>query len=260
MPKAVLFALSDLSVLWSAELNGIRDGVFPKNAGTWDIYQPGAAWLFQPGIAFAPNNDMLYVVHGDEDKLTTVDFINQKVGTVNVHVQTSWLDQFLALTAGVAHAKGMDGTTKQAVISPDGNFLFVGDNTEVVTQQGESKNWEITDTSIGLQVIATEDGTLIDKISTDASSVRLSPDSRQVFLTGWKNGIPWTDIYDISSKSKHLDGIYLIPTRRLDGKAILVSINTISGNVSYTTLIDPGTWATLSEWKGSVDLGWLLDP
>ncbi len=141
-------------------------------------------------------------------------------------------------------------------------FLFVAGNTEVVTQQVNGNDWDITDTSIGLQVIASENSTLVDKISTDASAVRLSPDSRQLFLTGWNNGIPWTDIYDISSKSiiKHLDGIYLIPSRRLDGKAILVSINTISSNVSYTTLIDPDTWTIVSDWKGVVDVGWLIDP
>jgi WD40 repeat protein len=114
-PKATLFAVSDLSLLWSVELVGVRDGTFPKKADTanaQDIYQPGAAWHYEPGIAFAPNHDMLYVVHGDEDKLTTVDFSSKNVKTVDVHVQMSWLDQLLALTAGVAHAKGMDGTTK----------------------------------------------------------------------------------------------------------------------------------------------------
>ena len=268
-PKAALFAVSDLSVLWSVELTGIRHGTFPKKAdtaNTQDIYQPGAAWHYEPGIALAPNSDVLYVVHGDEDKLTTIDFTHQKVSTVDVHVKTSWLDQLMALTAGVAYAKGMEGTTKRAVISPDGKFLFVGGNTEVVTQQANG-NWDITDTPLGLQVIAVDDGTLVNKIETEASPTWLSPDGRQIFLSGWKRnnnygGMPWTDVYDISSKSiiKRLDGIYLIPSRRLDGKAILVSSNTISSNVSYTTLIDPDTWATVSEWKGTVDVGWLIGP
>src|SRR6266498_1164615 len=240
-PKAALFAVSDLSVLWSVQMDGIRDGTFPKKAdtaNTQEIYQPGAAWHFEPGIAFAPNNDMLYVVHGDEDKLTTVDFSNRKVSTVEVHVKTSWLDQLMALTAGVAHAKGMDGTTKHAIISQDGKFLFVGGNTEVVTPQANG-NWDITDTAMGLQMIAVEDGTLIDKIETEANPAWVSPNARQLFLTGWKmnnnyGGTPWTDVYDISSRSviKHLDGVFLIPTRRIDGKAILASRNAISSNLS----------------------------
>ncbi len=267
-PKAALFALSDLSVLWSVELAGIRDGTFPKKAdtaNTQDIYQPGAAWHYEPGIAFAPNSDVLYAVHGDEDKLTTVDFTHRKVSTVDINVEASWFDQLMALTAGVAHAKGMDGTTKQAVISLDGKFLFVGGNTEVVTQQANG-NWDITDTSMGLQVIAVEDGTLVDKIETEASPTWPSSDGKQIFLSGWKRntsyGTPWTDVYDISSRGivKHLDGVYLIPTRRMDGKAILASSSTISSNVSYMALVDPDTWAIVSEWKGTVNVGWLLDP
>jgi hypothetical protein len=267
-PKAALFAISDLSVLWSVELAGIRDGTFPKKAdtaNTQDIYQPGAAWHYAPGIAFDPNSDILYAVHGDEDKLTTVDFTHRKVSTVDVHVKTSWLDQLMALTAGVAYAKGMDGTTKQAVISPDGEFLFVGGNTEVVTQQADG-NWDITDTAIGLQVIAVEDGTFVNKINTEASPAWLSPNGRQVFLTGWKRntsyGTPWTNIYDISSSSivKHLDGIYLIPTRRMDGKVILVSSNAINESLSYMASVEPDTWAITGEWKGPANVSWLIGP
>ncbi len=268
-PKAALFAVSDLSVLWSVELAAIRDGTFPKKAdtaNTQDIYQPGAAWRYEPGIAFDPNRDMLYAVHGDEDKLTTIDFTHRKVSMVNVHVKASWLDQLMALTAGVAHAKGMDGTTKRALISPDGKFLFVGGNTEVVTQQANG-NWDITDTPIGLQVIAVEDGTLVDKIDTEASPAWLSPDGRQVFLTGWKinnnyGGTPWTDVYDLSIRSivKHLDGVYLIPARRMDGKVILASSGTFSNSVNQMAVIDPDSWTITSEWKGTADVGWLINP
>jgi len=268
-PKAALFDLSDLSVLWSVELTGIRDGTFPKKAdtaNTQDIYQPGAAWHYEPGIAFAPNRDVLYLVHGDEDKLTTVDFAHQKVSTVDIHVKTSWLDQLMALTAGVAHAKGMDGTTKRAIISPDGKFLFVSGNTEIVTQQANSNNWDVTDTSIGLQMIAVDDGTLVEKIETEASPAWLSSDGKQIFLSGWKRntsyGTPWTDVYDISSRSivKHFDGLYLFPTRRIDGKVILVSSNAIDENLSYMASVEPDTWAIMGEWKEPANVSWLIGP
>ncbi len=145
-PKAALYSLSDLAPLWSTELNGVRDGTFPKKSDapiTEDIYLPGTAWHYEPGVAFSPNKDILYLVHGDEDRLTTVDFANQKVHTVDVHVKISWLDQLMKWTAGIAYAKGMDGTIKQAFISPDGKSLFVGGNTEAVTLEangGELKS------------------------------------------------------------------------------------------------------------------------
>jgi hypothetical protein len=264
-PKAALFRTSDLHLLWSVELAGVRDGVFPKNvetANTQDIYQPGAAWQYEPGIAFAPNASILYVVHGDEDKLTTVDFIDRTVKTVDIRAKTTWFDGLLALTAGVAHAKGMDGTVKQAVISPDGKFLFVAGNTETITQQANGSNWDIKDTPTGLQMIATEDGTLIEKISIEASSVRLSPDSKQLFLANWSNGRTGTDVYDIASKSiiKHFENVYLVSTLRLDGKPILVSNRSVSPYENYITLIDPDTWGTISEWKSEGDVGWLSVP
>ena len=268
-PKATLFAVSDLSVLWSVELAGIRDGTFPKKAdtaNTQDIYQPGAAWHFEPGIAFAPHSDILYLVHGDEDKLTKVDFADRELSTVDVHVKASWFDQLLALTAGVAYAKGMDGTTKQAVISPDGKFLFVSGNTEVVTQQADGNDWDITDTSIGLQVIAVEDGTLVDTIDTGETSLQLSSDGRQIFLTGWKRLIsyetPWTDIYDMSSNKliKHIDKVSLTPTRLLNGKTIWVSNYAVSDNLCYMASVDSTTWTTVNEWRGKYCFGWLIDP
>jgi WD40 repeat protein len=261
-PKAALFAVSDLSVLWSAELKGIRHGIFPKKPGPVDIYQPGAAWNYAPGIAFSPDSDILYLVHSDEDKLTTVDFTHRKVNTVDVHVTTSWLDQLLSFTAGVVHAKGMDGTAKQAVISPDGKLLFVGGNTEAVTMQAD------TDTPLPLQVIDTGDGTLLAEIDAQATPTRLSRDGKQIFLSGWKrdnnSATQWTDVYDMSSKMlvKRIDNVDLVLTRRIDGKPMLVGNEYIGSNgedVCKISSLDLLTLTILNTWKGSC-VGWLSTP
>jgi WD40 repeat protein len=270
-PKATLYSLSDLNLLWSTELDGVRDGTFPKKADapiTNDIYLPGAAWHYEPGIAFSPNSDTLYLVHGDEEKLTTVDFVNQKVHTVDVQVKTSWLDHLMSFTAGVAHAKGMDGTVKQAFISPDGKLLFVGGNTEAVIPQTDKSDLEITDTPIGLQVIIAEDGTLVTDLDIEATPTGLSSDNRYIFLTGWKNndrgGIPTTDVYETSSMSliKHIDHVQLMPTRRIDGKPILVSseyIGTNGDDVCFLASVDSDTWTITNSWNGSC-VGWLIVP
>lgn len=265
-PKATLYSVSDLSVLWSVELDGVRDGIFPKKEGTSteDLFQPGAAVGYTPGVVFAPDRDMLYVVHGDGDKLTTVDFANQKVSTVNVQAQLSWFDQLLSLTADVAYAKGMDGTTKQAVISQDGKFLYVVGNTSVVTQQANG-NWKITNTPIGMQVIAVADGALIEKYDTEATSAYTSGDGRYLFLSGWKNdtyGTPWTEVYDMSSNRfvKRIDNVSLMPTYRMDGKIILVSSDTISNNEYFMALVERDTWTITSNWKGSDYVNWLIAP
>jgi hypothetical protein len=268
-PKVALFASSDLSLLWSTALSGVRDGTFPKKAdiaNTQEVYQPGAAWHFQPGAVFAPDRDILYVVHGDADQLTTIEFGTRRAKTVDIRPRLSWLDQLLALTAGVAYAKGMDGTTKQAVVSPDGKYLSVVGSTEAVTQQPNGRNWDITDTPIGLQVIATADGTLIDKIETDANLAALSPDGQDLMLIGWKmnsnSSTPWTDVYELSANRlvKHLANTYLFSTRRLDGKAILASSNQISPNRCDMVVMDPGSWSPTASWSTAACAGWLIDP
>jgi hypothetical protein len=266
-PKAALYAVRDLSLRWSVELSGVRAGTFPKKAGTENtqaIYQPGAAWHFDPGIAFAPARDIMYAVHGDEDKLTTVDFTSREVRTVRIHPKSSWLDQLMDLTAGVAYAKGMDGTSKQAVISPDGKYLYVVGTTEVVTLQAKGSNWDFKMTPLGLQVIEADDGMLVDKMDTQASLARMSPDGTHILLSGWKNdnySTPWTDVYDASSGSivKHLDSVSLLPTRRIDKTAILASNSYISENICYSASVDPGTWALASHWEGPC-VEWLLNP
>lgn len=265
-PKAELLSAADLKPLWSVDLTGIRDGTFPKDPNATDIYQPGSAWHFSPAIAFAPNADILYAVHGDADKLTTINFAKRQLSTVSLRLKTGWLDRLLAMTAGVAHAKGMDGTTKQGVISPDGKYFYVVGSTETVTKQASGNEWNMNLTYIGLQVIDVQDGVLEQKIDSDAYSARLSSDGKRLFLTGWEEdlrpGGPWTDIYDTGSRSiaQHLNGVQLVPTHRLDGGAILQSSIMISDRVCDLASIDPDTWAVTNSWRGPVCADWLIVP
>ena len=125
----------------------------------------------------------------------------------------------------------------------------------------------ITDTPTGMEVIATQDGALVDKIDTKAISAALSPDGRQVLLTGWNNNTsyatPWTDVYDIASGSivKHLDDMGLTPTRRMDGiRPSSSPPAAISDTVYYLASVEPDTWAIVSEWKGPDYIDWLMEP
>ncbi|MCI0555856.1 MAG: WD40 repeat domain-containing protein, partial [Anaerolineae bacterium] len=148
-PYVKLLDADDLSPRWSVELEGVRDGVYPTDETVAiDYNQPGTAMYLAPALAFAPNRDVLHVVHADSDHLTTVDFSTQKVATVKIQDQLSWFERLLSLTAGVAHAKVADGTSKQAVISPDGQFLYVvGMHNESL--QGQQGNWQMNQTPLG---------------------------------------------------------------------------------------------------------------
>ena len=270
-PKAVLYSVSDLSLVWSTELDGIRDGTFPKKgelANTPDIYLPGAASHYEPGKAFSSKSDILYLVHADEDKVTVVDFNHRKVNRMDVHTKTSWFDQLMALTASVAYAKGMDGTIKQAFLSSDGKYLFVGGNTETVTQQANSIDWSITDTPLGLQVIAVENGELVAHIDMEATLTGLSLDGRQIFLTAWKDQdnytFPRTDVYDTSFHRliKQIDHVYLTSTRRIDGEPMLVSTEYTGSNgedLCNLATVDPASWTVVNRWE-SYCVIWLTIP
>ncbi len=98
--------------------------------------------------SFAPDRDALYVVHADSEQLTTVDFESQTVKTVEIQPKLTWFERLLSMTAGIAHAKIGDGITRQAAVSPDGQFLYVvGVNN--ATFQDEQGNWQMEQTSAG---------------------------------------------------------------------------------------------------------------
>ena len=262
-PVAAMFSASKLTPLWSAELKNVHDGAVPKDPHTTDIHQPGAAWYYAPAIVFARGADILYAIHGDEDKLTTVDFSARQVKTLSIHAQQSWLDRLLAFGAGTAYAKGMDGTNKQAVISPDGKSLFVVSTTEAYVKS-TGGNWDTITTHNGLQVIAVADGSILRQQKTEAESVALSPDGRYLFLSGWKNAnyeALWSEVYDLASNARltHMDSTQLMPTRHLDGTPVLVSTDYFSDSLCQLASVDPNTWEITSDWKGTC-IGWLLGP
>ncbi|HET6822235.1 MAG TPA: WD40 repeat domain-containing protein, partial [Anaerolineales bacterium] len=126
-PQVLLLSAADLTHLWSAELEEVHDGIFPKdeNVTPTNIHEPGQAFYISPGLVFAPTRDALYVVHADSEKLTTVDFQRQTVETVEIQTKLTWFERLLSMTAGIAHAKIGDGIIRQAAISPDGQYLYV---------------------------------------------------------------------------------------------------------------------------------------
>ena len=54
--------------------------------------------------------------------------------------------------------------------------------------------------------------------------------------------------------------MYLVPIRRLDGKAILASRDFLNGSETYVTLLNPVTLGTAGQWKSKGDVRWLMDP
>lgn len=264
-PFVVLLDSSDLSMTWSADLEGIRHGIVPKDENSdepVDFTQPGNAIYLFPGLTFAPGRDALYVIHADEEVLTTVDFNAQEVASVEIQPQISWMERLLSLTAGVAHAKIAEGTTKHAAISPDGKTLYVvGQNSELV---GEKDNmWEIIENPLGLQVVRAEDGRRLARFDTEASDISISYDGRYLFLQGWSQvqENAWTQIIDTATNqpvTRIENNTWLVPTRRLNGEPILASSVFINGEREHQyTTVNPDDLSVLAEWSNTDYLVWL---
>jgi hypothetical protein len=266
-PIVVLLDSTDLSEHWRVDLEGIHHGIIPKDENsdkTVDLFQPGQAIYLFPGLAFDPNRDILYVVHPDEDKLTTVDFAAQKVATVEIKPQLSWIEQLLSLGAINAHAKVAEGTSKSAVISPNGQFLYVvGQRIELAETEGSEL--QVTTIPLGLQIVRTKDGSRVAHYDTDAQELSISADGRYLYLRTWgvSEGIASTQIFDTSTNKiiSRLDGTWLVPTRRVDGRPILGSNVWMNDkNINHNSIVDPQNLSVLSEWDGSDSITWSPTP
>jgi WD40 repeat protein len=266
-PVAVLLDSADLSVRWQASLDGVHHGILPKDGNgtaTPDLTQPGQAIYLYPGLAFAPNSDVLYVVHADEDKLTVVDFAAQKVTTVEIRPQLSWFERLLSLGAIDAHAKVAEGTSKSAVISPDGQFLYyVGQRSELAGTQGNET--QIKDIPLGLQIVRTSDGSRMAHYDTDAQELSISANGRYLYLRSWgvSPGIGQTQVFDTTTDQtiSSLDGTWLVPTRRINGAPILASSVWMNDKyISHNSIVDPQNLSIMTQWDSADTLTWLPTP
>jgi hypothetical protein len=264
-PVAVLLDSADLSVRWKADLESVHQGILPKDGNEdtpVDMSQPGQAIYLFPGLVFAPQRDILFVAHADEDKLTTVDFDAQKVSTAEIKSQLSLIERLLSLTAGVAHAKVAEGTSKVAVVSPDGQFLYiVGQRNDLI--QDTRGNWQMVANPLGLQIVRAEDGSRLAQIDTEASELSISSDGRYLYLRGWgeAQNSAWTQVFDVSTNQStaRMDGMWLVPTRRANGAPVFASSVWINDKGEHqNALVD--SHFVLAKWVSPDYLAWLITP
>ena len=258
-PQVKLLDATDLSPRWSVELAAVRDGIFPKDENVIpDLSQPGTAIYISPAVVFAPVQDLLYVVHADSDHLTIADFDSQKVETVEIQDELSLFERLLSLTAGVAHAKVADGASKQAVISPDGQFLYVV-GLHYESFQDQMGNWQTSQAPLGLEIIRTSDGSRLERLGTDSSDLSLSPDGSYLYLRNWTTTVPWTEIFDTSKRQiiAHQAETYASPVLRMNGEPLLVSTYSVSDVSHQLSIFQLDGSNMLAEWASSNYTSWL---
>lgn len=261
-PQILLFDAADLNLLWSVEVSEIRDGIFPRdeNVTPANIHEPGQAFYLNPGLAFAPNRDALYILHADSEKLTTVDFEQQNVETVEIQTKLTWFEKLLSLTAGVVHAKIGDGINRQAAVSQDGQFLYVVGMNSVIIKDKQG-NWQMEQTPHGLEIIRTSDGTRLEYFESDATELSLSPDGRFLYLRGWEKDTPWTQMFDTASQEFGIrkNGVFAEPVLRLNGEYLVASTFSTGEFTHHMSILEPERLNGLAAWIDSKYV-WFLTP
>lgn len=169
--------------------------------------------LAQPGLAWDTAQNLLYIVHAEEDKVTVVDLTNAEIAQqVNIAPQQSILERVLSWGVQTAHAKVVPGVAKQAVLSPDGQHLFViGLTSEIAQVEDGSMGWIWHETPMGLQVIDTE--TLTEKFLLDlpVTNMALSPDGRWLLLTS-----AYDETRTVEGVERVQNGLYIVDTENMD--------------------------------------------
>jgi WD40 repeat protein len=249
---ALLLWANHLGLTWRQQLN-ILDGSLL--VGAKDQEKALVSW--SPGLAYAVDTDILYIVSANEEKFTILDYINRSVETKDIHSQTaSWLEELLAQTAGTAQARTMWGVQKQAILSADGGKLFVTGQT-TGTQTGANPP-EQPAGPLGLQVIDLQTARQTAHLSTRAIDIQASPDGQYLFLRSWDHGTAFTDVLRSSSLEivAHLPGQSLIVTHTFSGQEILLGIQE-SLTESQVSLIDPHSFHALFTWTTRGKPQWL---
>jgi sugar lactone lactonase YvrE len=262
-PQVALLDAMDLSLLWSVELTGVRDGIYPKEGSldeSKDLHQPGAAVYDLPGVVFAPQRDALYIVHSALDKLTTVDYAARQVETIEIRPQLSWFERLLWLTARVARAKVAEGASLRAQVSPDGKLLYViGSRQVLVESKPDETMYELE--PYGLQVIRVEDGTVVDQLDSQANDLAISADGGHLYLHTWKERGSETEIVPTGDLNviARLEG-NLAPVSRLNGEPLLASTDWLNSVKSRMFIVNPQSLSVLAEWSGTEHAVFIGEP
>ena len=207
-PHVLLIDLAAGNIAADIPLEGVTAGQFRVQAAAEN--EPPYR-MVRPGLAWDLERDLLYVMHAEEEKVTVVDLVKAEVSRqTDIRVQQTLLDRFLSLGVQVAEAKVVPGTDKQAVLDPGGKILYtVGLHREMLPAE-DGDGWVYQETPLGLQVIAAEKLTEVQRLDLPVTDLALSPDGQWLLLRS---------AYDTTGPDGGLEhvhhGLYLVDTTSL---------------------------------------------
>lgn len=255
-PRVLLVDAATLDILWDQPLASVISGSWClENCDAPHGEQMFAGWW--PAVVPSHDGHTLYIVHADEEKLTAVDFDARTVHSVEIREARSWFEELLALTAGVAEAKGGEnGAFKEAVLSPDGTRLYVVGRTVNSTRDARGE-WQVTEAFLGLQVIDVESGRKVTGLDGQAKAIGTTPDGAYLLLDDWDGRVWWTEVLDAESLQRvaRLERWAVVPARRIDGQPILLASDPYRG--SQFAVLDPRSFDIVDTWSVSEHAEWV---
>jgi len=244
-------------ILWEGDLADVTSGSWCIEGCEEDHGQQlYAAWY--PAIVLSPDGTRLYILHADQDKLTRVSLADGRIEEVELREAQSWIERLLASTAGVALAKGgAEGTTRQAVIAPDGKRLYML-STTTDAELNQDGFWENTHVDTELKVIDPHSGQILARKPASGYGIRLSPDGKYLVLDNWTETGPAPEIWtaDGLERVARLEGWELALSPNLDGNMVFLG----SRGTNTTTelaLIDPDSFQVQGSWKYNGQANWI---
>jgi hypothetical protein len=259
-PRLLLLDATTLEVQWKRSLLGIISGSWcEENCAESHEQRLMANW--SPAVVFSTDGRKLYIVHADADKLTTVNFAAQTVSSVELQAVRSWVEEFLAFTAGTAQAKGAwQGAFKSAVLSADGGQLYVLGQTTEATPNAEGA-WQSEQTFSGLQVIEVASGRKVTGYDTEAGEISLTADGAYLLLKGWGEAGYWTEVLEAArlERVKYLADWEVVSTRWIDGQPVIL-VSRADEQETHLALLDPQSFDVGPIWSVKGYAGWVAVP
>jgi hypothetical protein len=248
-PQAMLLDAADLSIQWRTGLPAISDAFVAGPNYQGESHSPGAGTRYLPGLAFSPVSDTLYVVHADEDRLTSVDFSSRKVAALDIRPPLSFIERLLSLGARVAHAKMQSGTEKHVAVSPDGSTLYVSGIDNQFAPRDDS-GWDLNQQALGLKVVDAATGSELVNLDTQTEQVAMLPDGL-VLLRTWTSEIPFTEVYDPAAKkiAAHYAGMYQNCVPLMKGGYVLAPSIDYGKKKHDMRVFEPASGKVLGAWE-----------
>ena len=258
-PRVMLLDALTLKVKWEQSLPNVLSGHWcMEKCEASHGEQTFADWT--PAVVLAPEHHKLYIVHADEERLTSVDLDTRAIETVEIQKTQSWFERVLSLTAKVARAKGYsNGAFKTGVLSVDERRLYVVGQTmsTVLDTNGEPQE---TNESLGLEVINLANGEKLASARSGATWIKITPDGTHLLLGNWGPGK--INILD-TSNLKNVDELgpwAAVVAQTLNGASIILASQS-DASLTRLAVLDPQTFHIIRTWSAQTSYaGWLPTP